>query len=151
MENGTRKLLEITCGKPENSRFVVCYWMNGDWWFDDNEKISTIERRGYRLLTIHDLPLRTIEKKKDNIKDQICKTSLRDVKKRLKGLKYCSEFTKQETLLQIVDNLIDIINDQKAKIKNLYKLDLIHLKHNLKLKRFKNNLLTKTKIVSYPE
>lgn len=60
-----RKLIEMTAGSPENSRFSVCYLHNGKWIMDDNP-YKTIESCGYRLIAIHDLPERTAIKSQVN-------------------------------------------------------------------------------------
>lgn len=58
--NGTRKLIEMTAGKPEHSRFSVCYWLNGEWCMDDAPADKDrVAERGYVVLAVHDLPQRS--------------------------------------------------------------------------------------------
>jgi len=59
-ENGTRKLIEMTAGKPEHSRFSVCYWLEGKWHMDDAPGgKDSVEKLGYSVLAVHDLPQRS--------------------------------------------------------------------------------------------
>lgn len=59
-ENGTRKLIEMTAGKPEHSRFSVCYWLNGEWRMDDAPaNRDGVTDCGYTVLAVHDLPKRS--------------------------------------------------------------------------------------------
>lgn len=57
-KNGERKLLEITAGEPSNSRFSVCFYLDGEWVFDDRPGFTPTSR-GYSVVAIHDLPRRT--------------------------------------------------------------------------------------------
>jgi hypothetical protein len=57
---GERKLIEMTAGRPEHSRFSVCFWLPAGWHFDDGP-LDTVENRGYSIVAIHDLPPRTFK------------------------------------------------------------------------------------------
>ena len=66
-----RKLIEMTAGTLENSRFSVCYWHGGAWHMCDRSGslTETIENVGYNLVAIHDLPERTAIKHETNSGD----------------------------------------------------------------------------------
>ena len=58
-KNGERKLLEITAGEPSNSRFSVCFWLDGEWIMDDRPGLGLLKTSGYSIVAIHNLPNRT--------------------------------------------------------------------------------------------
>jgi hypothetical protein len=55
---------------------------------------------------------------------------LKTIQHKLKKLSWTSEHHRVSTLLEIVDNLIDIIKEQKAETRKLYRTLTMHLTHN---------------------